>query len=207
MLGNARSAALIFAIFLAVTSLGGCSSRSPKPTDFHIYSEADAKLNRDISERPLSVVLYVYQLKGRQAFARLTFEDFLSGKTDADLLGDDLINKTERVMLPGTKESLSAGLLPEATYIGIVAMYRLPAPQQWRYLIPAEQIRTKGFLRFSKQKNIAVRLHDCHMTIDGVELDLIPGQRSDSPATCTGQTPPATTALSSPAKIAESFPR
>jgi type VI secretion system protein VasD len=132
-------------------------------------------------------VLYIYQLKDRQAFARLTFEDFLSGKSDADLLGEELINKTERVMLPGTKESLNAALLPDTRFVGVVAMYRLPAPQQWRYLIPAEQIREKSFWRFSDQKNISIRLHDCYMTVDGVELDLIPGQRSDLPTTCSVQ--------------------
>lgn len=207
MSDNAGSAGFIFAIFFFFVSLSGCSSSSSKPTSFHIYSEADAELNRDNSESPLSVVLYVYQLKDRQAFSRLTFEDFLSGKTDADLLGEDLINKTEQVMLPGAKESVTSGLLPEAKYVGVVAMYRLPAPQQWRYLIPAEQIRKKGFFSLSKQKNIAVRLHDCHMTIDGVELDLIPGQRSDSSAVCAGQTPSATTAPSSPAQITENLPR
>lgn len=189
MFSNAGRACFLFAVSLVVSfSLGGCSSTTPKPTNIHIYSEADAELNRDTSARPLSVVLYVYQLRDRQAFARLTFEDFLSGKTDAELLGDDLIGKTEHVMLPGGKTSLQSSLVGDANYIGLVAMYRMPAAQQWRYLIPAEQMRKKSFWTFSRQKNISVDLHDCYMTINGVELDLIPGQRSNSAPTCGPQT-------------------
>jgi type VI secretion system protein VasD len=172
---------------VAAFILGGCTTSKPKATDYSIYSEADTLLNRDATARPLSVVLNVYQLRDRQAFARLTFEDFVSGKSDTELLREDLIQKTEIVALPGDKRSLDTQLLPEAAFLGVVAIYRLPAEQQWRYLIPAQQIRKTGMWPFAKEKIVSIRLHDCYMTIDGVQIDLIPGQKIDAVPTCPSQ--------------------
>ncbi len=186
MFGYAWSANLFnyLSFFFVVFLLAGCSSSPPKSVDYLIYSEADSLLNRDAADRPLSVVLNVYQLKSRGTFARLTFEDFVSGKVDAELLDDDFLQKSEIVALPGDKQTLDMQLLPETQYLGVVAIYRKPADQQWRYLIPVEQIRKKSFWRFSDKKTVSLHLHDCYMRIDGVTLDLIPGQKAGEAATC-----------------------
>lgn len=184
MAGYAGRALQFFALVALMFTIAGCSSNKPKPADFHIYSEADARLNLDFNDHPLSVVLNVYQLKDRQAFARLTFDDFVSGKSDESLLGDDIVSKTELVVLPGNKQALNTQLAPDAQYLGIVAIYRTPADQQWRYLVPAEQIRKKSFWIFDKETTVSVRLHGCYIAIDGVEVDIIPGQKSNSAPNC-----------------------
>ena len=183
--GSAKVIAALAAVLVAL-HLSACSSSKPKPVDYHIYGEADTLLNRDVSARPLSVVLDVYQLKDRQAFSRLTFDDFVSGKSETDLFGDELIQKTEIVILPGGKQSLATSLLPETKYLGVVAVYRMPSEQQWRYLVPAEQIRKTGFWHWgsSAEKTITVRLHDCYLTVEGVDVDLIPGQKAETVPTC-----------------------
>lgn len=184
----ARRAKRLIALFAMIVAAIGCSGNKPQPANYHIYSEADNRLNLDFTDRPLSVVLNVYQLKDRQTFARLTFEDFVSGKTDESLFGDDVVSKSEFVVLPGDKQSIDTKLAPEAKYIGIVAVYRMPADQQWRYLIPAEQIREKSFWGFAKEKTVSIRLHSCYMTIDGVGVDLIPGQKAGSDPSCSAVT-------------------
>lgn len=185
MAGYAGRALQFFAVVALIVTVAGCSSSKPKPADFHIYSEADSRLNLDFNDQPLSVVLNIYQLKDRQTFARLTFEDFVSGKSDESLLGEDIVSKTELVVLPGNKQALNTQLAPDAQYLGVVAIYRTPADQQWRYLVPAEQIRKKSFWGFDKEKTVSIRLHGCYIAVDGVEVDLIPGQKSSVSPTCT----------------------
>lgn len=184
---SAKTVAALVVLLVVPVVLSACSSSKPKPTNYHVNGEADTLLNRDVSARPLSVVLDVYQLKDRQAFSRLTFDELVSGKTETDLFGEELIQKTEIVILPGGKQSLATSLLPETKYLGIVAVYRMPAEQQWRYLIPAEQIRKTSFWNFlgsGDDKTITVRLHDCYMTVEGVEVDLIPGQKIAAVPNC-----------------------
>ncbi|MFT3930589.1 MAG: type VI secretion system lipoprotein TssJ [Spongiibacteraceae bacterium] len=185
MAGYAGRALQFFALVALIFTIAGCSSNKPKPADFHIYSEADARLNLDFNAQPLSVVLNIYQLKDRQTFARLTFEDFVSGKSDESLLGEDIISKTELVVLPGNKQALNTQLAPDAQYLGVVAIYRTPADQQWRYLVPAEQIRKKSFWIFAKETTVSIRLHGCYIAIDGVEVDIIPGQKTNSSPNCS----------------------
>lgn len=188
MTGYAGRALQLFALVAFFFTVAGCSSSKPKPTDFHIYSEADSRLNLDFNDHPLSVVLNVYQLRDRQTFARLTFDDFVSGKSDDTLLRDDIVSKTEFVVLPGNKQAIDTKLAPDAQYLGVVAIYRMPADQQWRYLVPAEQIRKKSFWGFDKEKTVSIRLHGCYIAIDGVEIDIIPGQKSNSLPNCTAPT-------------------
>ncbi len=188
--GMARHFAALVVIPLV---LSGCSSNKTQLTDYQLYSEADARLNLDLTERPLSVVMNVYQLKDRQTFARLTFEDFVSGKTDAELFGEDLVSKSEFVVLPGSKQFIDAKLAPDAHFIGIVAAYRMPADQQWRYLIPAEQMRKKGFWS-AKKKTVSIVLRNCYMTVNGVDIDSIPGQRNGGEPSCSS-TAVATSAM------------
>ncbi len=164
--------------------LGGCTGNKQKPSEFQIYSEADSRLNLDFNDRPLSVIFNVYQLKDRQAFARLTFEDFVSGKPETALLGDDIVSKSEFVVLPGSKQSIDTALLPDTKYLGLVSIYRSPAEQKWRYLIPTQQLRERDFWGRSMRKTISVRLHECYISIDGVEIDIIPGQNSRADASC-----------------------
>lgn len=185
--GSAKAVAALAVLLVVPFILSACSSSKPKTTDYQVYGEADTLLNRDVSARPLSVVLDVYQLKDRQAFSRLTFDDFVSGKTETDLFGEELIQKTEIVILPGAKQSLATSLLPETKYLGMVAVYRMPAEQQWRYLIPAEQIRKTSFWHLwgsGDKKTITVRLHDCYITVEGVDVDLIPGQKAGVVPSC-----------------------
>lgn len=173
------------ALVIMTATLLGCSNNRTQLTDYQFYSEADTYLNLDLTERPLSVVLNVYQLRDRQTFARLTFEDFVSGKSDADLLGDDLLSKSEFVVLPGSKQSIDAKLMPDAKFIGVVAAYRMPADQRWRYLIPAQQMRKKSLWGFSEKKTVSIFLRNCYMTVNDVEIDLIPGQRNGTEPTCS----------------------
>jgi type VI secretion system protein VasD len=179
--GKGFQSGILLAVFFA---LSGCLGSKPKPVDYQIYSEADSSLNRDASNRPLSVVLNVYQLTDRQAFVRLTFDDLVSGKHDSELFGDELLQKTELVVLPGDKSAVGMKLMPQAKYLGMVAVYRQPAEQQWRYLVPADEFRKTNLFGMKINATASIRLHDCHMTISGVAVDPIPGQKLEVTPAC-----------------------
>ncbi len=189
--GRANYLVMLLVLASACFALFGCTAAPPKPTNYTLYGEADATLNRDTANRPLSVVLNVYQLTDRQAFSRQTFDDFVAGKSDADLFGAELIQKSELIVLPGDKKSIAMNLLPETKYVGIVAIYRLPAEQQWRYLVPASEIRKTNFIGMRKDITVSLRLHDCYMEVDGVAIDLIPGQKKGVTPSCSIGTPSA----------------
>lgn len=165
---------------LAVLPLvfSGCAI-GPVPID--IQGQAAPVINRDGNGAPLSVVVRVYQLRTQDAFNKLSFDMVSSGRSDSELLGSDLVGKTELIMVPGKKSLGFDKLLPEAKYLGIVALFRKPDAQYWRYLVDAQAVRSKG-LRFSVQ--------ECYLTLEGMNPTAIPGQPLNAKPTCAAPQPP-----------------
>lgn len=114
--------------------LGGFGCGKPKipcplpSIKIAVEGEATSTINRDANGDPLSVVVRVYHLEDKAEFAKLTFDLITSGRTDQELLGADFISRFEFVIVPGTK------------YIGVVAFFRKPDPNCWRYLVSMEQL-------------------------------------------------------------------
>lgn len=174
-------------------ALGGCASG---PTVYDVRGQADPVLNRDVSGKSLSVVVRLYQLKQPTEFSKLAFESLASGRPEAELLGAELIDKSEVVVLPGTQHVSTEKLSENANYLGVVAFFRQPEPHFWRYLIPASQIRSKG---------VTFRLQDCYITLVDGKPEPIPGQplgaKPECPTTAsTTNFKVAPTASSTPAK-------
>lgn len=157
---------------LSILALGGCASG---PTTYDVRGQADPVLNRDVSGKSLSVVVRLYQLKQPTEFSKLAFDSLASGRTETELLGAELIEKSEVVVLPGTQHISTEKLSENANYLGVVAFFRQPEPHFWRYLIPANQVRSKG---------ITFRLQDCYITLVDGKPEAIPGQPLDAKPEC-----------------------
>lgn len=165
--------------------LGGCASG---PVVYDIRGDADPVVNRDVTGRPLSVVVRLYQLSEPDEFNKLTFDTLSSGRPEADLLGDQLIAKSEVVLVPGQTQVATDKMDPKARYLGVVGFFRTPDTHYWRYLIKADQIRDKG-LTFKAQ--------DCYLTLLNQKPQPIPGQTLDAKPVCnmlTTPEPPSTRA-------------
>lgn len=160
-------AAVMLAAFLS-----GCASG---PKTYQIRGEADPVVNRDASGAPLSVVVRLYQLKAAGEFSKLTFDTLASGRPEADLLGTDLLDKTEVVLVPGASYTATEALREDTRYVGVVAFFRRPHPHYWRYLVEADQVRREG-LNF--------RAKDCYLTLVNVKPAPIPGQPLDLKPEC-----------------------
>jgi type VI secretion system protein VasD len=152
--------------------LAGCASG---PKTYEIKGEADPVINRDISGMPLSVVVHVYQLKDAGEFSKLTFDTLASGRAVSDLLGKDLLEKNEVMLVPGTKYAGTEKISSEARHVGVVAFFRQPDQHAWRFLVDADKVRSSG-LNF--------RVQDCYISLLGGKPSLIPGQPSDSKPVC-----------------------
>lgn len=171
--------------------LGGCASG---PVAYDIRGDADPVVNRDVTGKPLSVVVRLYQLSEPEEFNKLTFDTLSSGRPEADLLGEQLIAKNEVVLVPGQTQVATDQMDPKARYLGVVGFFRTPDTHYWRYLIKADQIRDKG-LTFKAQ--------DCYLTLLNQKPQPIPGQPLDAKPVCnvlaTPEPPPVRAAESQPA--------
>jgi len=170
--GNIAIRLLTFTSCLAL--LGGCAS-TPEPKPYQIQANADPIINRDISGNPLSVVVRLYQLKQEKEFDQLTFDLATSNRTDAELFGESLLQRSELLLVPGTTHISTETILPDTKYLGVVAYFRKPDTHYWRYLIDAQQVREKG-LNFQAL--------DCYLRLKDLKAAAIPGQPLDAKPTC-----------------------
>ena len=112
----------------------------PEPGRFDLRALAEPAINRDPSGHPLSVVVRVYQLKGRTRFSRLTFDLAASGRPDPELLEGDFLDRSELVLVPDAIHNSTHDLHPDTRYLGLVALFRQPDPHYWRYLVSLDRM-------------------------------------------------------------------
>lgn len=172
----------------------GCASQ---PLGYQIRSTGDKVINRDETGNPLSVVVRMYQLKDRKAFSKLTLDELSSGRSDEELFGDELVNRTEVVVVPGQRASSPAQLAAETRFVGVVAMFRQPDLDHWRYLVPAERLRSNsaglsvalGNLFTDPAEStsgLVFTVRDCSIAILAPEPELLAGQRPQRSSSCPG---------------------
>lgn len=166
-----RLAAAVGATLL-FTALAGCASA---PRNYAIRGEADPVVNRDAGGAPLSVVVRIYQLKAPGGFSKLTFDTLAFGRPEPELLGDDLLEKTELVLVPGAVHTTTEALREDTRYVGVVAFFRRPHAHYWRWLAEADAVRRDG---------LTFRAKDCYLVLVKPRPVPIPGQPDNAPLEC-----------------------
>jgi len=131
---------LIIACGAKIQPLPQVQVQPPPPAKFEVSVEASPTINRDPNGDPLSVVIRLYQLKDKGEFSKLTFDVASSGRTDQELMGADFLGKEEFVMVPGAKYAKLDEVTPGTKFVGIVAFFRKPDPNYWRYLVSVDQL-------------------------------------------------------------------
>jgi len=152
--------------------LFGCASG---PKTYEIRGEADPVINRDASGKALSVVVRVYQLKDAAEFSKLTFDNLASGRPESELLGQDLLEKNEVILVPGAKYVGTDKIKAETTHVGVVAFFRQPDPHYWRYLVDADKVRSAG---------LTFKVQDCYLLLTNLKPSPIPGQPVNAQPAC-----------------------
>lgn len=142
-----------------------------------IKLHAGSVLNADASGRSLALVARLYKLRQANAFEQAPYEVFLDPQKEKDALGADLLEVKEVVLVPGQRFEATEKVSREAYFIGLVALYRSPAPSRWRLAFPAADAEKTG---------IIVGAHGCALTIGtGVTVtDNIGASQLLSPVDC-----------------------
>lgn len=139
-----KSCLIVACTGLLATPWLGCrrpSAPPPAPARLWVTAQAEPVINRDPAGQSLSVVVRVYQLKDRAAFARLTFQAAAGGRPDPELLDGDFLDRDELVVVPGAVQESARALHPETRFVGLVALFCRPDPHAWRYLVSVERMR------------------------------------------------------------------
>jgi type VI secretion system protein VasD len=165
------------AAVVAVAALAGCTgasiagavlqiagvNRPPEqpdaqkpPRHVNIRLHAAPALNSGSGGAPLALVARIYKLRQAEAFERVSYAGFNSAQTERELLGPDLVEVREVLLIPGQRYEVMEKVSREAGYVGVVALFRAPDGQRWRAAFPAADAEKAG---------ITIGLHACAMTV------------------------------------------
>jgi type VI secretion system protein VasD len=149
--------------------------KPPRNVVFKLH--AGSNLNAGVTGKPLSLITRVYKLKQTAAFYSAPYDTFLSPEKEKALLGADLVEVRELSLVPGQLYEVTEKVSRESAYIGVVTLFRAPAPQRWRAAFAAADAETSG---------ITVGLHACSMTVGkGAPTDQVTiAETGNIPARC-----------------------
>ncbi|KAF1712643.1 type VI secretion system lipoprotein TssJ [Pseudoxanthomonas kalamensis DSM 18571] len=122
---------------------------------------AGTNLNAANDGRALALVVRVYQLRDGQRFEQAPYSAFLDEDAERSALAEDLISASELVLQPGQRHETSIRLPPEAARLGVVALFRAPAPGRWRMSFDGAGAARDG---------ITIGLHACALTTSSAAL-------------------------------------
>lgn len=116
------------------------------PRSVTLRVHAGETLNTDSEGRPLSLLVRIYTLKNGSAFLSAAYDSFMQAAKEKEALGDDLISVREVLLVPGQKFETQERVPREAGYIGVVALFRAPAVQRWRFAFAADGAVQSGLV-------------------------------------------------------------
>ncbi|MRW89094.1 type VI secretion system lipoprotein TssJ [Duganella sp. FT80W] len=117
-----------------------------------IRLHAGPNLNAGANKQPFALAVRIYKLRQPTAFQRMPFDAFLSMHSERELLGNDLLEVKEVMLIPNQRYEMLEKVTREAYYIGVVALFRAPSTDRWRITVPAADAEKSG---------ITIGLHAC----------------------------------------------
>lgn len=112
-------------------------------------------LNAGRGHKGVALVVRVYQLRDAQRFEQLPMARFLDAQDERLALGDDLVDVSERVLLPDDTQQWLLRLADDARHVGVVALFRHPGDGPWRLLFDGRKARQHG---------VVIGAHACALT-------------------------------------------
>ncbi|AIY41494.1 putative lipoprotein [Collimonas arenae] len=121
--------------------------------------KARDSLNPDEKQKPLSVVVRVYQLKDRKAFDTATYNDLL--KNDKTVLAQDLLDSHGLVLNPGGAASLSQSMQADTQYVAVAVFFRdATIDANWRRVVAKKSLSADDPLKFELFDNELIAATD-----------------------------------------------
>lgn len=126
-------------------------------------------LNTDTAGRPLSLVARVYKLRSTSLFNQATYAMFTAPGIDKATFAEDVISVQEIVLTPGQKYEVVETLPTSTSHIAVVALFRAPDSQRWRFVFDT---------RAAAKSGITLGAHACALSVAqgepvGVQADAL----------------------------------
>ncbi len=131
------------------------AEKDTKPIELPMRISAGKALNTTDAGQSLSLVVRVYQLRGKRAFDELHYSAASSNDAGKAALGEELVAVEDIVLIPGKTYDITQKLAADSTTIGVVGLFRSPANRRWKIAFDALASREDG---------ITIGAHACALT-------------------------------------------
>lgn len=123
---------------------------------------AGAGLNTDAQGRSNAVIVKVYRLRNNATFLGAPYEAMVDAAREKTVLGQDLLDVREVVLVPGQKLEFKEKLPVDTGFLAVAALFRTPSGDRWRYTFPTDAMNAKG---------VIVGVHGCALTVSQGNVD------------------------------------
>ncbi|HEY9099257.1 MAG TPA: type VI secretion system lipoprotein TssJ [Thiobacillus sp.] len=157
MSGCASSAAGI-ATNIVLTAMGiknDPASTPPKNVSLQVFTAEN--LNADHEGKGLSAVMRIYKLKDVAAFNQATPDSLSESSSAKQLLGSDLIEVKEQLLLPGQRYQFQEKVDAKNGFLAIAIQFRKPHPQRWKLAMSNVDIK--------ENTPIVIGAHACALNV------------------------------------------
>ena len=142
--GCASSAASI-ATSVVLTAMGVKKDQGPPPPkNIALQVDTASNLNADSQGRGLSAVLRIYKLKDATAFNQASNEKLFDAESAKALLGQDLLESKEELLIPGQHYQFKEKVDPQNGYLAIAVFFRKPNLQRWKLVVANADLQEKS---------------------------------------------------------------
>jgi type VI secretion system protein VasD len=114
-------------------------------------------LNTDATGRSLSAVARIYKLRDSAAFLQAPYEAFrdaAAGKNPA--IEQDVVEAREVVLTPGQHYEVVETVPAQASFVGVVVLFRAPAESRWRFVFDTKAAAAGG---------VTLGVHGCALSV------------------------------------------
>nr|WP_162549476.1 type VI secretion system lipoprotein TssJ [Halorhodospira halochloris] len=119
-------AVLLLSIISSTFMLGGCAPH------INIKLDAAADINPGPQGEPLSLLLRIYQLEGKEQLSKASYVDLLDD--DSSVLASNLVDRYEVILRPEENKEVRLPMADQANYLGLVAFFRDPVTEYWQQI-------------------------------------------------------------------------
>lgn len=141
-----------------VTSTESLGKTAPVASKVTVRLHAGDVLNTTTDGRSLSVVARIYKLRDRTAFEQVSYDALQEPRASGAQTdwARDVVETKEIVLTPGQKFEVVETVPPEAPYVAVVALFRSPAPQRWRFVFDTKS---------AAQTGLTLGVHACALSV------------------------------------------
>ncbi|TDW32678.1 type VI secretion system protein VasD [Rhizobium azibense] len=118
----------------ATGALSACMGGPPKSSTVTVTATGQAGMNAAAGGGERPVTLLILRLKD---VGKFNSADIFALQSDpSGALGADLVGSEQMTVAPGASASKTVAFPPEATFLGLVALFREPDGRTWRRSVP-----------------------------------------------------------------------